>query len=111
LFRLEFADVQFRVGTANDGRLIIKPDSTTIPSLPDVQYRFALAPGNDTRRSGRLRAMLEKHVAAFFAGLLDRIDKAEFQQYLAEVYDSIGYYDPDRPMGPGDALNGDGETN
>jgi hypothetical protein len=47
--------------------------------------------------------MLEEHCPVFMAGFLDRLDGEGDE--LMELYDDAGSLNPDRPLGPGDAID------
>jgi hypothetical protein len=101
---VEFTDAYFTVSTLTDGRLTVKLQGPTIASLPGIQYGFVLKEGTTRRQAQKLSDMLAEHCDTFFAGFLDRIDDEEFQNWLLEVYDTSGYFDPERRPGPGDTL-------
>lgn len=101
---LEFAEVVFTVKTATDGTYLIYMEGNWIDSLPGINFGFALKPETTEDEAQALCDLLTKHNNLFFAGFLNRIDDAEFQRHLTEVYDDMGYFDPTRPKGPGDFI-------
>ena len=101
---IEFTDAYFTVSTLTDGRLTVKLQGHPIASLPGIQYGFVLKEGTTRRQAKKLSEMLGQHCDMFFAGFLDRIQDEQFKQWLYEVYDTEGYFDPDRRPGPGDTL-------
>ena len=74
-----------------------------IPSLPGIQFAFRLTPGTTPEQAAKLVEMLEDHCSVFMAGFLDRLDGDDDE--LMELYDDAGYLNPDRPLGPGDAID------
>ena len=104
---VEFTDAYFTVSTLTDGRLTVKLQGRPIASLPGIQYGFVLKEGTTRRQAEKLSEMLGQHCDMFFAGFLDRIKDEEFQGCLNQVYDTEGYFDPDRRHGPGDTLKSD----
>jgi len=106
---VEFTAPEYSVKALPDGRLTIQFEGQSIPSLPGVEFGFSLEPGTTRKRADELCAALTKLAPFFFAGFLDQVSDAEFQRYLIERYDEAGYLNPDRPLGPGDALKRDDE--
>jgi hypothetical protein len=101
---VEFAGIDYAVNETPSGQLTIKFEGHPIPSLPGIRYGLALSHGTSLAQAEQLAAMLQQHAPFLFAGFLDRVDDEKWQSYLSQLYDDIGYFDPSRPLGPGDEI-------
>jgi hypothetical protein len=100
----EWARVFYSLETDDEGRMSIDLEGQSIPSLPGIQFAFRLTPGTTPEQAAKLVEMLEEHCPVFMAGFLDRLDDVGDDE-LMELYDDVGYLNPDRPRGPGDMID------
>jgi hypothetical protein len=100
---VEEAGVIYNV-TEHGNTLTIDFEGSPIPSLPGIRYGLALRPGTTKKQAEDLAAILQSCAPIMFAGFLERVEDEEWQDWLTEMYDDMGYLDPSRKLGPGDEI-------